>query len=245
MMDSNKRPRIEKNRSRVVVADNVLPEGNELCGLAFEELGLLKWIQLSKANDTAEHASTSSDNEKFQNAAPPELVEEEKGVVDKLQKRDVLRVWKILTKFLLSKNVSSMTSYKTNSGNWRKFKFSEWVCPTLQLLGGKAQRPRWHPFKVTLVDGKHQESIDEEDKFLKGLKNECGEEAYLAVANALRELNAYNPSGRYPVQELWNFNENRRATAKEGVTALAHHLRKNHPNNTTTEGNLRNGGRKV
>ncbi|KAI3919673.1 hypothetical protein MKW92_033965 [Papaver armeniacum] len=87
MMDSNKRPRIEKNRSRVVVADSALSEGNEHCGLAFDELGLLKWIQLAKANGIAQQASTLSDDDKFQNAAPSELVDEQKGEVDKLQRR--------------------------------------------------------------------------------------------------------------------------------------------------------------
>ncbi|XP_026389249.1 factor of DNA methylation 3-like isoform X2 [Papaver somniferum] len=90
--------------------------------------------------------------------------------------------------------------------------------------------PLWHPFKVALVDGKHRELLDEEDKLLKGLKNAWGKEAYSTVVNALLELNEYNPNGRYPVQELWNFEENRRATVNEGVAALAHHLRMYHPN---------------
>ncbi|KAI3875699.1 hypothetical protein MKW92_030921 [Papaver armeniacum] len=84
----------------------------------------------------------------------------------------------------------------------------------------------WHPFKITMVDGKHQELIDEEDKLLKGLKNEWGERAYFAVVNALVEMNKYNPSGRNPVQELWNFKENRRATVMEGVAVLVGRLKK-------------------
>ncbi|KAI3880737.1 hypothetical protein MKX03_016670 [Papaver bracteatum] len=86
----------------------------------------------------------------------------------------------------------------------------------------------WHPFKITMVDGKHQELIDEEDKLLKGLKNEWGDTAYFAVVNALLEMNEYNPSGRNPVQELWNFKENRRASVMEGVAALVNRLRKYH-----------------
>ncbi|KAI3954704.1 hypothetical protein MKW92_004783 [Papaver armeniacum] len=71
-----------------------------------------------------------------------------------------------------------------------------------------------------------QELIDEEDKLLKGLKNEWGERAYFAVVNALVEMNKYNPSGRNPVQELWNFKENRRATVMEGVAVLVGRLKK-------------------
>ncbi|KAI3880743.1 hypothetical protein MKX03_016676 [Papaver bracteatum] len=86
----------------------------------------------------------------------------------------------------------------------------------------------WHPFKITLVDGKHKELIDQKDNLLKGLKNEWGKRAYFAVVNALVEMNEYNPSGRNPVQELWNFKEKRRATVMEGVAALVHRLRKKH-----------------
>ncbi|RZC51258.1 hypothetical protein C5167_019684 [Papaver somniferum] len=69
-----------------------------------------------------------------------------------------------------------------------------------------------------------QELINEEDELLKCLRNEQGEKAYTAVVHALVELNEFNPGGKFPVPELWNFKENRRATAKEGVAALACNL---------------------
>lgn len=50
---------------------------------------------------------------------------------------------------------------------------------------------------------------------MKELKNEWGKEAYKAVADALLELNEYNPSGRYPVPELWNSKKGKRASLKE------------------------------
>lgn len=59
--------------------------------------------------------------------------------------------------------------------------------------------------------------IDEEDEKIDMLKAECDEDVYDAVVTALKELNEYNPSGRYPLAELWNNKEERRATLKEGV----------------------------
>ncbi|CAL0315721.1 unnamed protein product [Lupinus luteus] len=80
--------------------------------------------------------------------------------------------------------------------------------------------PDWHPFKITMINGKHQEIIDDEDEKLKGLKNEMGEGVYKAVVAALREINEYNPSGRYIFSELWNYEEGRKATLQEGVQVL-------------------------
>ncbi|KAA8539474.1 hypothetical protein F0562_026166 [Nyssa sinensis] len=74
--------------------------------------------------------------------------------------------------------------------------------------------PNWHPFKI---DQKLQEIIDEDDKKLKELRKEWGEDAYNAIAKALLELNEYNPSGRYVVPELWNFKEGRKACLKEVI----------------------------
>ncbi|CAN1768022.1 Factor of DNA methylation 2, partial [Linum perenne] len=70
-----------------------------------------------------------------------------------------------------------------------------------------------------------QEVIDEEDEKLKQLRNEYGKVAYEAVTKALMELNEYNPSGRYPVHQAWNFREGRKATMKEIVHFLINQLK--------------------
>lgn len=60
-----------------------------------------------------------------------------------------------------------------------------------------------------------QEVIDENDPKLKSLWIEYGDDVHNAVKKALVEMNEYNPSGRYPVAELWNWKEERRAKLKE------------------------------
>ncbi|KAJ6768033.1 PROTEIN INVOLVED IN DE NOVO 2-RELATED [Salix koriyanagi] len=80
--------------------------------------------------------------------------------------------------------------------------------------------PDWHPFKVIMVDGKHQEIIDEEDEKLSRLRDDMGDEAYMSVTASLIQVNEYNPSGRYIVSELWNYKEGRKATLGEGVSFL-------------------------
>ena len=65
--------------------------------------------------------------------------------------------------------------------------------------------------------GFFQEIINDEDGRLKRLKKEMGVGAYKAVVAALIEMNEYNPSGRFMVRELWNNEEDRRATLEEGI----------------------------
>ncbi|XP_054779582.1 factor of DNA methylation 1-like [Prosopis cineraria] len=79
----------------------------------------------------------------------------------------------------------------------------------------------WHPFKVFPSDHDQAvELVDEDDEKLRNLKEEWGDDIYREVVTALKELNEYNPSGRYIVPELWNFKENRKATMKEVISYI-------------------------
>ncbi|GAV78267.1 XS domain-containing protein/XH domain-containing protein/zf-XS domain-containing protein [Cephalotus follicularis] len=91
----------------------------------------------------------------------------------------------------------------------------------LSLWEDHLKDPSWHPFKIILDEkGNSEEMLDEEDEKLKNLKTEFGDGVYDAVTKALKELNEFNPSGRYIIPELWNFKENRKATMKEGVVYI-------------------------
>ncbi|KAM1099662.1 hypothetical protein ACFX15_005986 [Malus domestica] len=99
-------------------------------------------------------------------------------------------------------------------------------CPSKRGAGldGKAKKlcslweqhlrdPNWQPFRIIMNEQqKPTEFIDEQDEKLRGLREEFGEQVFQAVKTALAELNEYNPSGRFPVPELWNFKEKRKAT---------------------------------
>lgn len=65
-----------------------------------------------------------------------------------------------------------------------------------------------------------QEIINEDDRKLKNLKTDLGDEVYKVVTTALMELNEHNSSGRYKIQELWNFKAGRKATLTEGVSYI-------------------------
>ncbi|KAG6482057.1 factor of DNA methylation 1-like [Zingiber officinale] len=79
------------------------------------------------------------------------------------------------------------------------------------------RKPSWHPFKVITTEGKSKEIIQEDDEKLQALNEDLGEEIYKVVTTALLEMNEYNPSGRYPVPELWNFKEDKKAALQEGI----------------------------
>lgn len=93
------------------------------------------------------------------------------------------------------------------------------------LWQDKLKNSEWHPIKVVAVDGAHKEVINEEDELLKNLKAEWGNSIFDAVVAAFKEMNEYNPSGRYIINELWNFKDNRKATLKEVVSYILKNLK--------------------
>ncbi|CAN4088537.1 unnamed protein product [Withania somnifera] len=96
----------------------------------------------------------------------------------------------------------------------------------LSLWQEKIKDPDWHPFKTIMVDESTVERvIDENDEALRTLKAEYGDEIYDAVTTALKEIEEYNPSGRYAVPELWNFKEGRKATLKEVISFIFKQLK--------------------
>ncbi|WJX31406.1 hypothetical protein P8452_19835 [Trifolium repens] len=108
-----------------------------------------------------------------------------------------------------------------------KLKATEWITHWEEHL----KDPSWHPFKIVIdKEGNSKEIFIEEEK-LKSLKEELGGEVHDAVATAMKELNEYNPSGRYAIPELWNYREGRRASLKEGVSHLMKQWKQLRPNN--------------
>ncbi|KAJ0545933.1 putative XS domain-containing protein [Helianthus annuus] len=94
------------------------------------------------------------------------------------------------------------------------------VTELCSLWQDRLKNPDWHPMKVVAFDGAHKEVIDENDQLLKDLKAEWGTGVYDLVVTAYKEMNEYNPSGRYVISELWNFKENRKATLKEVISYI-------------------------
>nr|XP_043617497.1 protein INVOLVED IN DE NOVO 2-like [Erigeron canadensis] len=110
--------------------------------------------------------------------------------------------------------------YEAMRQKYNKKEAEDKALEVCSLWEGYLGDPKWHPFKVITVNGKSQDNIDEDDEKLKNLRSDMGEKVYDAVTNALREINDYNPSGRYVISELWNFSDAKKATLNEGVSYL-------------------------
>lgn len=79
-----------------------------------------------------------------------------------------------------------------------------------------------------------QEVIDENDPKLLSLKNDLGEEAYVAVVTALKELheyhnsddaeNTHNSSEKQVIPEIWDSQNGRRATVTEALKYISNRV---------------------
>ncbi|XP_042465296.1 factor of DNA methylation 1-like isoform X2 [Zingiber officinale] len=108
----------------------------------------------------------------------------------------------------------------------KKFKSDEADIKAAELCSSwqeELKNPSWHPFKIVVTNGKEEELLVEDDPKLKKLWIEYGDDVCNAVKTALKELNEYNPSGRYVVPELWNFKDGRKASMKEIVQYIIKH----------------------
>ncbi|CAO2189257.1 unnamed protein product [Urochloa humidicola] len=85
----------------------------------------------------------------------------------------------------------------------------------------KIRNPNWHPFRVVMINGEERRVIKEDDETLQNMREELGEEECGLVTKALLEIQDYNPSGCYPVPELWNYKHNQRATLQEAIEQLS------------------------
>ncbi|CAG7893939.1 unnamed protein product [Brassica rapa] len=83
----------------------------------------------------------------------------------------------------------------------------------------------WHPFKRVGTGENMKEVVDDEDEKLKSLREEWGEDVKNAVKTAIEEMNEFNPSGRYSVPVLWNFEHGRKATLKEGIAHMTQQIK--------------------
>ncbi|GAA0166013.1 endoribonuclease [Lithospermum erythrorhizon] len=82
----------------------------------------------------------------------------------------------------------------------------------------KLKDSTWHPFKMIKINESRVENVlNEEDEILKNLKEEWGDTVYDSVTGTLQEIEEYNPRGRYPIDELWSFKDDRKATLKEVI----------------------------
>uniref|UniRef100_A0A7N1A374 XH/XS domain-containing protein n=1 Tax=Kalanchoe fedtschenkoi TaxID=63787 RepID=A0A7N1A374_KALFE len=121
--------------------------------------------------------------------------------------------------------LDSKVFHVATKGKYSEEEATEKAAELCSYWEAKLRDPSWHPFKIITDKGKDMVVFNEEDELLKQARNELGEEVYEAVKMALGELNAYNPSGRYPIPELWNRKENRRARLKEGAAYILKQFR--------------------
>nr|KJB73943.1 hypothetical protein B456_011G262700 [Gossypium raimondii] len=131
---------------------------------------------------------------------------------------------------LKSEQLFSLWQQHIRNPLWHPFKsihtsYLDYLFLNRSSLNRKSFSFTHHCCKCCRTTSKHIRLIvDEDNEGLKELRNEWGETIYMAVTVALLEMEEYNPSGRYIVFELWNFKDDRKASLKEAIEILIHHL---------------------
>ncbi|XP_020597088.1 factor of DNA methylation 4-like isoform X2 [Phalaenopsis equestris] len=145
------------------------------------------------------------------------VVEEQKGVSELLNNRTMIGIKRMGELDERIFHAACIKKYRREVADVKAAEFcSKWQA--------ELKIPEWHPFRISTLDGKLKEIIEENDEKLVALRCELGDEVYGAVALALLEINEYNPSGRYVTSELWSYREGRRATLKEAISYVMKQL---------------------
>jgi hypothetical protein len=98
-----------------------------------------------------------------------------------------------------------------------------WTLPADQyqdIADNYLRDPSFHPFKMVMYNGEPQKEVDETNPKLQQLEEEYGLEVKTQVLRALREMDVWNPSGRYEVLIPWHKTENRELKPSEIVKVI-------------------------
>lgn len=202
---------IERMRGAIQVMKHISEDGNN------EDKRKMESIK----KDLQEKEEELEDIEALNQA----LIVKELKSNDELQeaRKELINGLKVSRAFINVKRMGELDDKPFHTAAKKKYMHEEAAEKAIELCSlweDYLRDPSWHPFKIIPVGGDHKEIIDEEDEKLKSLKDEFGDEVYESVTTALSEMNQYNPSGRYPLPELWNSKEKRKATLKETVSFL-------------------------
>ncbi|CAM6081596.1 unnamed protein product [Calypogeia fissa] len=200
--------------SKIITKDleKKLKEMEEQKRVFEEELETLK-DENEDFNNTINHLATMA------RSKSDELEEARKLAVRALHKYgnkelNVKRMGEIETKPWIA---ACQQLYRNHAEGWemaQSTKLSEWE----ELLTDHD----FSPFKMVQKgnEDKWESQVDPNNEKLQELRTELGDEVCQTVVTALKELEEYNASGRYPVLVIWNFAKNRKATLAEVIRVL-------------------------
>ncbi|KAL2612076.1 hypothetical protein R1flu_023768 [Riccia fluitans] len=155
------------------------------------------------------------------------LTTKERAANDELleARKVAMEAMKSLGEANLSGKICIKSMGEISAGPWKeackkKYKYHEdgWDSVFTQkfsLWEEQIRHPEFSPF-VPAQNGKPGEKqVDYSNEKLMELKEELGETVVESVVVAVQELEKFNPSGRYPVKQLWNRDAGKVATLAE------------------------------